>query len=72
MKKVFRLVGLDCANCASKIEKATADIKGVQEVSLNFALAKMQIQAEKEDIPEITVEVKKIVKKYEPDVEVVG
>ena len=71
MKKVFHLLGLDCVNCASKIEKAVTDISGVQEASLNFTLAKMHVQAEKEDMPHIADEIKKIVNKFEPDVEVV-
>ena len=72
MKKVLRLNGLDCANCAAKIEKDVIDIPGVEEVSVNFALAKMQFQAEKEEMNRIVDEVIRIVHKYEPDVEIEG
>ncbi len=37
IKKEFRITGLDCAHCASKIEKAIQEIEGVETAFLNFA-----------------------------------
>ena len=33
MKKTFKLEGLDCANCAAKIENAVKKIDGVSSAS---------------------------------------
>ncbi len=41
MKKDFKIVGLDCANCASKIEEAVKKIDGVSNVTLNFINEKL-------------------------------
>lgn len=67
MKKTFRLEGLDCANCAAKIEAAVGKIDGVKEATVNFMTTKMIIDADDEKMPEIIAEAEKIVKKIEPD-----
>ena len=36
MKKTFRMIDLDCANCAAKIENAVREIEGVISVSVSF------------------------------------
>ena len=36
MKKVFKLIDLDCANCAAKMENAIAQMDGVQKVTVSF------------------------------------
>lgn len=36
-KKEFRIEGLNCANCAAKIEKGIQDIDGVSVATLNFS-----------------------------------
>lgn len=41
---VLRLNGLDCADCASKLEKKIAHLEGVKSVSINFGAAKMKIE----------------------------
>lgn len=70
MKKNFKLEDLDCAHCAAKIEKDTANIEGVTSASLNLLSQKMVIECDESKEAEITKAIKKIVKKYEPDVEV--
>ncbi len=40
---VFRVEGMDCADCALKLEKGVAALEGVAEVRLNFAAAKMTV-----------------------------
>jgi copper chaperone CopZ len=66
MKKTFRLEGLDCANCAAKIEKAINGLDGVNEATVNFMTTKMVIEGEDEKMPKIIEEAEKIVKKIEP------
>lgn len=70
MKKTFKLVGLDCANCAAKIENAISDLTDVKSVSVNFMTTKMSIEAEREHMESIVDAANKIIKKLEPDVTV--
>ncbi|HID64095.1 MAG TPA: hypothetical protein EYP49_15360, partial [Anaerolineae bacterium] len=41
---VFRVEGMDCADCALKLEKGVAALNEVAEVRLNFAAAKMTVR----------------------------
>ncbi len=67
MKKVFRLENLDCANCAAKMERSIAKIKGVEKVNVNFMAQKMTIEASEEAFAEITAEIRSVCRKVEPD-----
>ncbi|EFR33146.1 TPA: cation transporter [Streptococcus pyogenes] len=67
MKKKFILEGLDCANCAAKMEKAINELDGVKEATVNFMTTKLVIDGEDEKMPTIIAESEKIVKKIEPD-----
>lgn len=67
MKKTFRLEGLDCANCAAKIEKAINELDGVKEATVNFMTTKLVIEGDDEKMPTIIAEAEKVVKKIEPD-----
>ena len=67
MKKKFILEGLDCANCAAKMEKAINELDGVKEATVNFMTTKLVIDGEDEKMPTIIAEDEKIVKKIEPD-----
>ncbi len=69
MKKTIKLEGLDCAHCAAKIEKKVAGMKGVDSCSVNFLTAKMILEVE-ELSDEMFGDIKKIVNKIEPDVDV--
>ena len=67
MKKRFKLEGLECANCAAKMEKAINELDGVKEATVNFMTQKLVIEGEDEKMPTIVQEAEKIVKKIEPD-----
>jgi len=67
MKKKFILEGLDCANCAAKIEKSINEIDGVKEATVNFMTTKLVIDGEDEKMPMIIETAEKIVKSLEPD-----
>jgi len=67
MKKTFRLEGLECANCAAKIEAAVNKLEGVTEATVNFMTTKMVIDGDDEKMPEIIAAAEKVVKKIEPD-----
>lgn len=72
MRKVFILEDLDCANCAAKIETEVGNLEGVNKCSVSLMAQKMVLDIA--DTIESTIEqdVKKIVKKFEPDVEVIA
>ena len=36
MKKTFRMIDLDCANCAAKMEQAIGKLEGVTAVNFSF------------------------------------
>lgn len=63
MKKKFTLKGLECANCAAKMEKAINELDGVKEATVNFMTQKLVIEGEDEKMPTIIQEAEKIVKK---------
>ena len=71
MKKTFKLIDLDCANCAAKMENAIQKLDGVHDASVSFMTQKMTLDAEDERFDAIVQEVVKVCKKVEPDCEIV-
>lgn len=71
MKKVFRMVDLDCANCAAKMERAISQIDGVQKATVSFLAQKLTIEADDERMDKIMKEAQKCVKKVDPECEIV-
>lgn len=68
MKAVLKLEGLDCANCAAKIENEVQKIPGVEEATVTFMTQKMTIVAPDDDIERIVEEATRLTKKLEGDV----
>lgn len=68
MKKKFILEGLDCANCAAKIENDINKLEGVESASINLMTTKLTIEAKEDKMQGIADAAKKIVNKYEPEV----
>ena len=71
MKKIFKLVDLDCANCAAKMEDAIKKIDGVNSASVNYMAQKLTLDADDERFDDILKLVVKTCKKVEPDCEIV-
>lgn len=70
-KLVIMLEGLCCANCAAKIEKEAGNIHDVNNAIVDFVAQKLIMEIESNaDKDSIVEEVKKFVKKIEPDVKV--
>ena len=69
MKKTYKLIDLDCANCAAKMEAAIKKLPGVTDATVSFLTQKMTIEAD--DLDAIMKDGVKCVKKVEPDCEVV-
>lgn len=70
MKKVYKLVDLDCANCAAKMEEGARKVEGVKSCSISFMTQRMTIETEG-DHEKIMDAVEKTMKKVEPDCKVV-
>ena len=70
MKTKFKIEGLDCANCASELENKLGKIEGIENVSINFFMQKMELEYKEENKEEILEKVKKVIKKEEPDVSI--
>lgn len=71
MKKTFKMIDLDCANCARRMEDAIRKLDGVTGVSVNFLTQKLTLEAENERFEEILRSAVKCCKRVEPDCEVV-
>ena len=67
MKKTFKMVDLECAHCAAKMEAAIGKLEGVNEVSISFMTQKLVLDAEDSRFEQIMDEAVKICKKVEPD-----
>lgn len=65
----FYMQGLNCANCAGKIENEVKKISGVESASLNFVSKTLLIKIQSSmQIDDIELKIKRIVKNIEPDV----
>jgi copper chaperone CopZ len=71
MKRKYILEGLDCANCASKMEVAISKLAGVKEVSVNFISQKLTLLADENRMSEIITEAEKIVSRIEPGTRII-
>ena len=67
MKKTFKMIDLDCANCAAKMEAAIKKIDGVQDATVSFMTQKLTIQADDARFDAVVQEAVKACKKVEPD-----
>lgn len=67
MKKNFKLEGLDCANCAAKIEKNVKKLDGVKDATVSFFVQKLVLEADDEKFDEIVKEVAALVHRVDPD-----
>ena len=68
MKRVYKLEGLDCVDCAAKLERKLAAIDGITSANINFMTLKCTLEAEAEKMNEIIEKAMEIIKVEEPDV----
>ena len=71
LKKRFKLVDLDCANCAAKMEDAIKKVDGVKDATVSFVMQKMTVEADDARFDDIMKEIVKVCKRVEPDCEIV-
>ena len=66
-KKDFILEGLDCANCAMKIERGVSSIEGVDACQVNFATQTLSMEFSQE-AEAIVAKTEKTIRRLEPHV----
>lgn len=71
MKKIFKMLDLDCANCAAKMENEIRKIDGVTNVNISFLAQKLTLEADDARFDEIAKLAAKACKKIDDDCEVI-
>ncbi len=71
MKKTYRLENLECASCAAKMEDGIRKLPGIEFASVNFMTGKLTVETVTED-PGLMNQIKAVVRKIEPDCDVIG
>lgn len=73
MKKTYKLRDLNCANCAVKMENAIGKLPEVSSVTVSFMTQKMTVEyADGVEEAEALKQIRKIIRRVEPDCEVLG
>ena len=67
MKKTFKLVDLDCANCAQKMEDAINKLPGVTAATVSFMTQKLTIEADEARFEEILDQAAAACRRVDPD-----
>ncbi|KKO55461.1 heavy metal transporter [Paenibacillus sp. DMB20] len=68
MRKAFKLEGLDCANCAAKLERAVSKIEDVSKATVSFMTSKLVLEAADDKFDSVVEQAKATIKKVEPGV----
>lgn len=71
MKKVYKLDEVDCAVCASNMEKSIKKIAGVENAVVSYVTQKLLIECDEADSERILEEAQKAIKKIEPGCRIV-
>ena len=71
MKKTFKMIDLDCANCAAKMEAAIKKVEGVTSANVSFMAQKVTVEGDDARFDAIMKEVVKVCRRIEPDCEIV-
>lgn len=71
MQKTYVVNGLDCPNCAARLEKGINKIEGVNSAIVSFATGKLIIDADDAKFEAVVDEAVALAKKLEPDWEIV-
>ena len=69
MKKIIKLEGLCCANCAAKIEEGVKKLDGVNSASLSFMTQRLIMEVEDGREEELVEAARTVAAKVEPQAE---
>lgn len=65
MKKTYKLSELDCAVCATRIERAVQKVEGVTSATVNFVTQKLNLEADDAAYEDVLTRVKQAVSRAE-------
>lgn len=68
---ILTLKGLDCPNCAAKIEAEVAALENVSEANINLMKQSLTVRADRAQHDALQQKITEIVQRMEPDVEVI-
>ncbi len=71
MTKTFKLLNLDCAHCAAKMEAAIKKLDNVNDARISFLTQKLTLDADDQSFDEVVEKAAACCKKIEPDCVVV-
>ena len=71
MKKSYKLVDLDCANCAAKMEAAIRKLDGVYEANISCMAQKLTLEADDARFDEIVDAAQRAIAKVDPGCRIV-
>lgn len=71
MKKTFKMVDVDCANCARKMQEAISKLDGVTACTVSFLTQKLTVEGDDARFDEIMKQAVKCVKRVDPDADVI-
>ena len=63
----FSITGIDCADCAAKLEGRLEKISGIENVSISFMNSSLMYDCDEQDKERIEKEIREITAKEEPD-----
>ncbi len=69
MKVKYHVEGLDCPNCAARLEKMLCDAEGILSAKINFLTEKITVESELDGDALLTV-VSRVAKDFSKDVTV--
>lgn len=67
-KYKYKIMNLDCANCANELEGALQKIDMIDNVSISFMTQKLIFECAEENKEQALEEIRKVIKKEEPGV----
>lgn len=71
VRKIFEMDGVDCANCAAKMEESIRGLEGVEYVNISFMAQRMTLEADEEKFDSILKKAIKLCRKVDPDCSVI-
>lgn len=71
MKKKFKMMNLDCANCAAKMEEGIKKISGVSDATVSFMTQKLTIEVEDDKFEDIMKQAQAVCTKIDAECKIV-
>ncbi len=66
----YKIEGLDCANCANKLEESLRKIDLIENVSISFMMERLSFSCSEDNLNNALKQIKKVIRREEPDVSI--